>query len=83
MTVNAPNRAASKATIRRYIVDALSECGAFSTPGSTRSAVTSRARALGAPMSTILEAGDWAGAGVFKKHYYHALPLSFLKTVFS
>ena len=82
VTVNGPHKAASKSTIRRYIVDAR-ECNVFSSAGSTRSAVTSRARALGAPMSTILEAGDWAGAGVFKKHYYNAVPLNFLKTVFS
>ena len=70
-------------SLRRYIVEALEECGAFSTPGSTRSAATSRARAMGAPMATILEAGDWEGAEVFKKHYYHALLLSFLETVWS
>jgi hypothetical protein len=37
---------------------------------------------MGAPMATILEAGDWAGADVFKKHYYHGVPLSFVQTVF-
>ena len=34
---------------------------------------------MGASMTTVLEAGDWAGANVFKKHYYKALPLSFVE----
>ena len=83
MTVRAPNNAASKASLRRYLVTALEKCDAFTTPGSTRSASTSRARAMGAPMITILEAGDWAGAEVFKKHYYNALPLSFVESVWA
>ena len=83
VTVNAPNGAASKVSLRRYIVAALEKCEAFSTPGSPRSASTWRARAMGAPMATILEAGDWAGAEVFKKHNYNALPLSFVESVWS
>ena len=83
VTVRAPNNSASKQSLRRYLVLALEKCDAFTTPGSTRSASTSRARAMGAPMITVLEAGDWAGAEVFKKHYYNAIPLSFVDNVWA
>ena len=62
---------------------ALLKCGVSTTPGSTRSTSSSKARSAGASMSTILEAGDWAHAGVFKKHYYKAVPFDFQTSIFS
>ena len=83
ITFKRPNNSASVQSLRRYLVAALEKCNAFSTPGSTRSASTSTARAMGASMTTVLEAGDWAGANVFKKHYYKAIPLSFIENVWA
>ena len=83
VTIKHPNNPASIQSLRRYLVSALEKCDAFTTPGSTRSASTSRARAMGASMTTVLEAGDWAGANVFKKHYYKAIPLSFIENVWA
>ena len=77
VTLNRPHSAASKSTLRRYLVDALGECEVFSTPGSTRSEASNRARAMGASMEDILKAGDWAGTSVFKKHYHRVVPFSY------
>ena len=74
VTLKAPNNSASKQSLRNYLVSALEKCDAFTTPGSTRSASTSIARAKGAPMITVLEAGDWAGAGVFKNCLLYTSP---------
>ena len=65
VTLNRPHGRAAKSTIRSYVISALESAGVSATPGSTRSASSSRARSMGAPMSSILEAGDWSGAGVF------------------
>ena len=81
ITVSRPHSAAAVSTLRTYLVEALNECGAFGSAGSTRSASSSKARAQGAHISTILEAGDWASSRTFKKFYYKAVPLEYLSFV--
>jgi hypothetical protein len=83
ITLVRPHKAAAKSTLRRFLAEALLKCGVSTTPGSTRSTSSSKARSAGASMSTILEAGDWAHAGVFKKHYYKAVPFDFQTSIFS
>ena len=83
VTVSKPHAAAALSTLRNYVVNTLELCDVLTSAGSTRSTSSSKARAMGATMSTILEAGDWAAARTFKKFYYKAMPLDFVSAVLS
>ena len=67
-----PHRAVHVDTIRRWIMDIMSEAGietASFKPHSTRAASTSKAKAREVPLHTIMNAAMWSGTSTFAKFY--------------
>ena len=60
VTHNAPHKAASVASIARWIAQVISFSGQTGTGGSVRSASSSYALAKGASLEAVLDAGDWS-----------------------
>jgi integrase len=56
-------------TLRGWVVDILREAGITATPGSCRSASTSRAFADGVPLDEILNAAGWSSQNTFFRFY--------------
>jgi integrase len=56
-------------SMRRWIVDLLQEAGISGTPGSCRSAASSRAFADGVPIDEILNAAGWSSQDTFFRFY--------------
>ena len=71
ITTVKPYKAASPATISRWVKSVLKAAGLGNTfkPHSTRAASTSKANHLGVSWQTILDAGGWSNAKTFAKYY--------------
>lgn len=72
ITTRGEHHPISRATLRRWIVEALKEAGIDTMSygsGSTRSAATSKAFAEGAPLDTILASGGWSRESTFQRFY--------------
>ena len=83
VTHNAPHKAATTATITRWIAQVIGLSGQKGSGGSVRSGSSSYALSKGASIGTVLEAGDWSRISTFKKHYYKPVPLSYSDHVLS
>ena len=83
ITLMAPHEAASVATITRWLKKTISLSGQVGSGGSTRSASGSQAIMNGASLKTVLDAGDWARASMFRKFYFKPTGLSFQEIVLS
>jgi hypothetical protein len=72
LTTKKPFRPASKNSISRWVKQVLHLAGVDTTvfsAGSTRSASTSKAKSLGAPIDQILAMGGWSNHSTFTKFY--------------
>ncbi|XP_036150166.1 uncharacterized protein LOC105830632 [Monomorium pharaonis] len=89
VTIKKPTRAASTATISRWIKAALYRCGINEefTAHSTRHAVTSAALRKGMDLETIRKTAGWSkNSQVFAKYYNKTIPptkKSFVKAIFA
>ena len=81
VTLNQPHKSAGKATLSAWIVKVIKQSGQSGSGGSVRSVASSKAVSGGAPLETVLAAGDWARESTFKRFYYKPSPLSFLEAV--
>ena len=81
VTLNQPHKAAGKTTLSAWIVKVIKQSGQNGSGGSVRSAASSKAVSSGAPLETVLAAGDWARESTFKRFYYKPGPLSFSDAV--
>ena len=69
MILKRPFSVASQATVSRWIVQVITHSGPTGTPGSVRSAASSRASFKGASEQTILKAGEWTRLSTFQRFY--------------
>ena len=71
ITTVKPYKAASPATISRWVKSVLKAAGLEDTfkPHSTRAASTSKAHHLGVSLQTILDMAGWSNAKTFAKYY--------------
>jgi integrase len=70
---NKPHGPASKATIRRWLLEAMTVAGIDTNhykAHSTRSSASTKAKAKGVPLTIILERGNWKSKLVWERHYY-------------
>lgn len=81
VTLNQPHKTAGKATLSAWIVKVIKQSGQTGSGGSVRSVASSKAVSSGAPLETVLAAGDWARESTFKRFYYKPGPLSFSDAV--
>ena len=81
VTVNKPHKAASVATLLRWMRSVIYKSGQRGTGGSFRSVATSTAVAKGMTMSKVLKAGDWSRATTFRNFYYKPVPINDLQNV--
>ena len=76
-----PYKAASKQTLAGWLRQVIAHSGQSGSAGSTRSIATSRAASRGASLEAIVQAGDWANASTFQKHYWRRETPSFQTAV--
>ena len=69
-----PHLAASKNTLRTWMVQLLAEAGIEAPAGSTRAAAATIAHAARVPLPAILRCGDWSSAVNLYKHYTRQIP---------
>jgi len=74
-----PHQAASKHTIRTWVVRVLQQAGISQAAGSTRAAAATYAAASKVSLASILSQGDWARASTLFNHYVRQLPQSSLQ----
>jgi len=73
----APHDIVAKTTLSNWIKQTLSLAGIEGFTGhSTRSAATSKAKAKGLSIDTILERGNWKRKNTWEKHYHKAIKSS-------
>ena len=68
-----PHQPVVKSTVSGWIKDVLSASGidtSIFTAHSTRSASTSKAKAMGLSVEDILKRGHWSGQSTWQKHYH-------------